>query len=115
MLGHLGSLDVDPARLKLFWAVRRDDVDFVADTFKQFPKLGLATEVFITGGKEEDAQSVQDLFTQTGTKVHMRRLSKSDLEGVQADKWYLCAGKLFRKQVLGWLEGKEVVFEDFDY
>lgn len=115
LLGHLGSLDVDPARLKLFWAVRRDDVDFVADTFKQFPKLGLATEVFITGGKEEDAQSVQDLFTQTGTKVHMRRLSKSDLEGVQADKWYLCAGKLFRKQVLGWLEGKEVVFEDFDY
>jgi hypothetical protein len=32
-----------------------------------------------------------------------------------ADKWYMCAGKGLRKQILEWLPGKEVVFENFDY
>jgi hypothetical protein len=44
-----------------------------------------------------------------------RRMTKSDIQAMQADTWYVCAGKGMRKIVTGWLEGQKVVFEDFDY
>ncbi|KAG9380043.1 Pyridox-oxidase domain containing protein [Pyrenophora tritici-repentis] len=48
-------------------------------------------------------------------RVVERRLRKDDVEGVEAETWYLCAGKGMRKEVLRWLDGKKVVTENFDY
>jgi ferredoxin-NADP reductase len=115
LLGHLGKLDLGSGRFKLLWAVRVGDADFVVDTLKQYPELAKATEVFVTGSAEDEREAVRRKMTTLGAKVHTRRLAKSDLDSVIAGKWYLCAGKPFRKQVLSLLEGKEVVFEDFDY
>ncbi|KAJ4315932.1 hypothetical protein N0V94_005696 [Neodidymelliopsis sp. IMI 364377] len=110
VLGQLGQLDLRSGRFKLLWAVKGADVEFAIQTLQRYPELAEATEVYVTGSGEE-----VEKLTALGARVRRRRLTKSDLDAVQADTWYLCAGKPFRKQVLDWLPGKKVVFEDFDY
>ena len=49
-----------------------------------------------------------------------RRLRKDDLLAPELGlgeigRWYLCAGKPLRKEVVGWLERRKVIFEEFDY
>lgn len=109
LLGQAHQLELSPERLRLFWAVRGEDVGFVVDTFARYPGLAGCTRVFLTGKGEGGEVDFGDAV------VEKRRVGKSDLEGVEADVWYLCVGKGMRKEVLGWLEGKKVVFEDFDY
>jgi ferredoxin-NADP reductase len=113
LLGQVNSLDLAPGRFKLFWTVRREDVGLLVDTLRRTPGLVGVTEVFVTGGtgNEGELEEVRAL----GVDVKMRRLAKEDLDAVEAQAWYVCAGKGFRGQVLGWLEGKRVEFEDFDY
>ncbi|KAF2713736.1 hypothetical protein K504DRAFT_145639 [Pleomassaria siparia CBS 279.74] len=118
LLGHLPSLELVPGRLKLLWTVRFADVDLVLCTISDNPKLATCTHVFFTGAAEEvpkDIDAKMTLLEEMGSNVEKRRLKRSDLEDVDAETWYLCAGKALRTQVLGWLEGKKVIFEDFDY
>ncbi|EUC41132.1 hypothetical protein COCMIDRAFT_106996 [Bipolaris oryzae ATCC 44560] len=109
LLGQVSQLEFLPERFRLFWAVRGEDVEFVRDTFARYPGLAACTKVFLTGKGEGDEVVFGDAV------VERRRIGKSDLEGVEAEVWYLCVGKGMRKEVLEWLEGKKVVFEDFDY
>jgi ferredoxin-NADP reductase/predicted pyridoxine 5'-phosphate oxidase superfamily flavin-nucleotide-binding protein len=115
LIGQLGRLDVSPARFQLFWTVRMADSGLVLDTLQRYPGLGKAVKVFFTGASEIDGKLHEELSIEHGAEVFTRRLKKDDLGGVQAGTWYLCAGSQFKKEVLGWLEGKEVVFENFDY
>jgi ferredoxin-NADP reductase/predicted pyridoxine 5'-phosphate oxidase superfamily flavin-nucleotide-binding protein len=110
VLGQLGQLDLQPGRFKLLWAVKGADVEFAVQTLQQYPGLVGVTEVYVTGSDERVGK-----LTELGVRVEKRRLTKNDIDAVQAETWYLCAGKQFRKQVLDWLPGKKVVFEDFDY
>lgn len=116
LLGHLGSLDVSPERFALFWTLRYQDVQLAMDILRRFPQLGTSTKLFFTGaGNEIDGRIYEELMIQRGARVYMRRLRKEDLAGVEAETWYLCAGRGLRGDVLGWLVGKKVVFEGFDY
>ncbi|KAF1911989.1 hypothetical protein BDU57DRAFT_523264 [Ampelomyces quisqualis] len=116
LLSHLGTLDLSPTRFKLFWTLRVADVEFALDAFKQSPELAKSTAVFLTGeSSREEFRGRLEQLTSLGVELHTRRLAKQDLDKVDAKIWYLCAGKAFRKQVLEWLEGKEVLFENFDY
>ncbi|EMD88668.1 hypothetical protein COCC4DRAFT_195595 [Bipolaris maydis ATCC 48331] len=110
LLGQIEQVELVPERFRLFWAVRREDVGFVRDTFARYPGLAACTRVFLTG--EEKLEGETDFGDAV---VERRRMGKSDLEDVEAEVWYMCVGKGMRKEVLGWLEGKKVVFEDFDY
>jgi ferredoxin-NADP reductase/predicted pyridoxine 5'-phosphate oxidase superfamily flavin-nucleotide-binding protein len=116
LLGQVGRLDLGPGKFKLLWAVRGTDFGMVVDTMERYAGLKRVTEVFLTGTVGDDGadEKVKELEAQ-GVKVSMRRLAKDDVDLVEAETWYLCAGKTFRKEVLSWLEGKNVVFEDFDY
>jgi len=114
LLGQLSRLEVEGGRFKVLWSVRREDVGFVRDVLRAWPGLGKCLVVFFTGEVEgSDLEGLREEAPEA--KIVERRLSRSDVEGVEADVWYLCAGKGMRREVLGWLEGQKVVTEDFDY
>ncbi|KAF2269619.1 hypothetical protein CC78DRAFT_236132 [Lojkania enalia] len=116
LLGQLSGLDLSPGNFKLFWTARLVDIDLVTDTLQRYPELAKCTALFITGSSATDGsdEKLTQLANWSAT-VKKGRIHKDDLDAVGAETWYLCAAKPLRKDVLGWLEGKKVVFEDFDY
>jgi NAD(P)H-flavin reductase len=115
LLGQLKNLDL--GKLRLLWITKADDVSFVKDIFDRYPGLTKVTTLFLTGEDSNFTKVIKDL-EESGTIVKKGRPSgKSEILEVapQAQNWYLCAGKLLRKQLLEWLSGKKVEFEDFDY
>ncbi|CAG5142126.1 uncharacterized protein ALTATR162_LOCUS1080 [Alternaria atra] len=118
LFGQAGGLDLEAGGFKLLWAIRKEDVGLVRDTFRRYPGLGGCTTVFLTGGESDGVDgklaNMRD-EVKAEAKVIERRMVKSDVQGMQADTWYVCAGKGMRKEITGWLEGQKIVFEDFDY
>ncbi|KAF3037399.1 hypothetical protein E8E11_003092 [Didymella keratinophila] len=115
LLGHISHLDLEPERFRLLWAVKTADIGLVVDTLERCPALAKVTHVFVTRSTTDASKEKWDEVKSAGARVEFRRLEKADMEVVEAERWYLCAGKPFRKQVLEWVPGKEVVFEDFDF
>jgi predicted ferric reductase len=116
LLGQLGTLDLSSSRFKLYWTLRTADISLVLDTLGQFPGLAGSTAVFLTGDLATgDVEANVSKMRSLGTDVNLRRLNNEDLDEVDANTWYLCAGKILRKELLGWLKEKIVVFEDFDF
>jgi ferredoxin-NADP reductase len=122
LLGQLPSLNsVLPTALKLLWSVKAEDIAFVEDTLAQYPQLTGMLKLYITGETATDAisASIQEL-SQQGVSVLRRRLNENDLQilkkkDIEPSTWYVCAAKPLRKDVLQWLDGQRVLFEDFDY
>ena len=123
VLGQISDLNLD--HLVLHWTVNIMDIGLVHDTFKRIPKLAGSTHVYISGNSREvsgkDAAALEKVQG-SGAKIELRRLSSGDLRDDGNDKrnggssrWYICAGKGLRQELLKWLEGKEVVYEDFGY
>lgn len=116
LLGQLRNLELQPHRLKLLWTTRLADVDLVLNVFDKHPGLAQCTEVYFTGtSKDSEGENKIEKVQNKGAKVHRRRLEKSDLVFEEASRYYLCAGGPLRKDFLSWLEGKVVIFENFDY
>jgi ferredoxin-NADP reductase/predicted pyridoxine 5'-phosphate oxidase superfamily flavin-nucleotide-binding protein len=113
LLAHLSP--TLPVNLTLLWAVRATDAGLVLDTLERYPQLASAADLFVTGRVVGAGEDDWDTIQRDGARVHFRRLVKADLDAVEAERWYVCAGKAFRAQVVGWLQGREVVGEDFDY
>lgn len=111
LLGHVPLLDLHPDRFQLLWAVRAADKGLVVDTLTRFLDLAKCARVFVSVGDEGEWEEVRSM----GAGVEMRRLGRGDVDGVQAEKWFLCTGRGLRGEVVEWLGGKEVVFEGFDY
>lgn len=106
--------DLDLKRLRVYWTVRAEDLGLVLDTFKQTPGLAVSTKLFVTGKIDEQSEEWEKL-EDSGAVLQTRRMGKSDLEGDSASRWYLCTGTTFRNALLGWLNGKTVLYEDFNY
>ncbi|KKY24346.1 putative oxidoreductase fad nadbinding [Phaeomoniella chlamydospora] len=107
---------MDLGRLRLLWALNIDDVPLARDSFERNPSLAEVTTLFISGGPVEKAGEVMQGLE--GTHVEHRRITKGDVLDSNlrnVSKWYLCSGPRMRKDVLSWLDGKEVVWENFDY
>ena len=115
LFGQIGGLDLQNGGFMLLWAVRGEDVGLVLDTFKRYPGLGKCAKVFLTGRAVEGELATMRDEIKAQADVVERRMMKSDVQDVQAETWYVCAGTGMRKEVTGWLEGQKVVFEDFDY
>ncbi|KAG9199425.1 hypothetical protein G6514_008490 [Epicoccum nigrum] len=123
LLGQLGRLVLSPTTFRLFWTVRAPDLGLVAHTLAAHPALAALTHLFITGagaragagaGAGTDAQ-LEAQWRERGVLIQHRRLAKRDLDAVDAQRWYLCAGAPLRRQILNWLPDREVLFEEFDY
>ncbi|KAG9187125.1 hypothetical protein G6011_04996 [Alternaria panax] len=115
LFGQASGLDLKAGGFKLLWAVRGEDVGLVSDTFRRYSGLGGCTTVFLTGGGVDADLTKMRNDVKAEAEVVERRMAKSDIQEIQAETWYVCAGKGMRKEVTGWLEGQKVVFEDFDY
>jgi hypothetical protein len=100
------------------WRVRAAVVGLVVETMGRHGRLVACTDVFLTGELVQgaDREKVEELKGQ-GVRVERRRMEKRDVEavGVSAEVWYVCAGKQLTKAVAGWVGGREVVSEGFDY
>ncbi|KAJ5090007.1 Riboflavin synthase-like beta-barrel [Penicillium argentinense] len=111
--------DLEFSLVRLFWSVSSEDLGLVYDTFQRWPRLFASTTLFITGGSApSDAnRPMWDAIAGSDAQVHRRRMGAADLEEAKqvAQRWYLCAGIKLKQSVLGWLVGKDVVYEDFDY
>lgn len=113
LLGQMKTLKISPGSFKLFWTLKGEDIELAVNILQQYPNLANCTALFLTG---EPASSDQlSRMRKKGARIEERRLTKGDLNGLDATRWYLCAGKVLRSQILGWLEGKTVIFENFDY
>lgn len=116
LLGQIDSLDLSPHQFRLLWTTRSTDVDLVLDILRKHPSLAKCTTVFLTGiNTLKDIEQKNAELRLLGAVVEQRRLQKSDLDAVDASTWYMCAGNPFRKELITWLQGKDLVYESFDY
>lgn len=104
--------------LDVWWTVRRVDVGLVLHALKAHPGLGKSVRLFLTGDGTIDGEVRAELEGE-GCRIVERRMVREDLnregEGEGVGRWHVCAGTMFRKMLLLWLEGEEVVFEDFNF
>jgi ferredoxin-NADP reductase len=113
LLGQLEQLNVE--KIQLYWIIRSEDINFVSDVFGRYPALAKHAEVYLTGGTHLPEKAVKRLQA-LGAIIKRKRPDKSDFaEDVAVEQWYLCAGNPLRGKLLEWLEGRKVVFENFDY
>ena len=113
LLPSLHTLDL--SKLKLFWTIRATDLGLVSDVLKQHSHLGHSLAVYVTNCSNEDDETISSL-RKHGASTHCRRLQKVDLElGHKANKFYLCTPTPLRKQLIEWLPGKDLIFEDFNF
>ncbi|KXT07391.1 hypothetical protein AC578_431 [Pseudocercospora eumusae] len=112
LLPSLGRLDVE--RLKVLWTVRKEDISLVMDTISRQEGLEKALTVFVTNGKQGD-EGVAEL-KRRGITVELRRIGQGDVVfGEQVKRVYLCTAVPLRKQLMEWITGKELIFEDFNF
>ncbi|KAF1993429.1 hypothetical protein P154DRAFT_527759 [Amniculicola lignicola CBS 123094] len=117
LLGQIQSLDITPETFKLYWTVRKADIELVIKILEQYPQLAKCTEIFLTGTSMplSGTESSVKVLAEQGVGVWKRRMEGKDLEEVKGQAWFLCAGRGLRKSVVEWAEGGKVLFEDFDY
>jgi len=116
LLPCLPSLDT--GKLELLWSLRRDDIGLALDTLRSYPELKDRTRIFLTGdgdSNEADKEAVDELMG-LGAVLEGHRMLKQDLDELSGVKrFYVCTGTSHRMLLLQWLEGKEVIFEDFNF
>ncbi|KAK3714058.1 hypothetical protein LTR37_008087 [Vermiconidia calcicola] len=106
---------LDPQNLRILWSVRQEDISLVADVLEQHPELGQSLQIFITNADERNLDVAR--LKEKGAVVHLHRISEQDLSmcGEDWKKYYLCTPVPMRKQLIAWLPGKELIFEDFNF
>ncbi|KAK5136810.1 hypothetical protein LTR08_002106 [Meristemomyces frigidus] len=109
LLPSLGTLEY--SRLMAVWTLRSEDLGLVHDVLNQHPQLASRLRVYITNGTPSDTEQL-DKF---GVDSQLRRLQKSDVESMNADKYYLSTAVSLRKQLEEWLPGKALVSEYFNF
>ncbi|KAH8722923.1 hypothetical protein GQ44DRAFT_711077 [Phaeosphaeriaceae sp. PMI808] len=116
LLGQLHKLGVNPSCFQLLWTLKMADMALVHDVLQQHPELAKLTKVFFTSSSalRGVGTRIKDLES-LGAQVNLRRIVREDMSVASAERWYLCSGKPLREQVLSWADGKQVVFENFDF
>lgn len=118
LLGQLSDLDM--TKVRLVWTINIRDIGLVTDTFERNRRLASSTTLFVSGDVLALSESDGDIWGRLdalGAHVIKRRLMATDLrdEENHSSRWYICAGTALRKNLMEWLEGKEMVYEDFNY
>lgn len=120
LLPALSILDCE--RLVLLWAVRQDDISLVSELVRQHPQVARSLKVAVTGVTAgevcKSAHQTIDELVAAGAEVVVRRLQADDVQREELNmvkRWYLCSNTGMREDLLQWLVGKEVVYEDFNF
>ena len=105
--------------LRLCWTLRMADVGVAADLLSQHPELARSLTLFITGtASDTDAEKkAHEELKVSGCIIQYRRMEKKDLDGLMPDvkRWYICTATIQRSVILGWLQGQEVLYEDYNF
>lgn len=119
LLAHAAA-DLDFSLLRLFWTVNIRDIDLVINTFGRFPGMAASARIYVSGISETASEAnivLKKLGILNICSVSTSRISASEILSQRdlAETWYLCTGPTLRKSLLKWLEGKKLVYEDFNY
>lgn len=110
--------DIDVSRLRLFWSLHVTDIGLVHDTFRHNPSLPKSSALYVSGKSSdlrgEDTSKWEEVL-KSGASIQQRRMRADDLTPFDPDAWYLCTGVGLRTEILRWLTGKTVHYEDFNY
>lgn len=112
LLPSLHAINME--QLHVLWSARAEDLGLVSDALATCPRLAASLKLFVTNGQEAHLDQLHELETE-GVRVQGRRLSQEDANLIDVQKYYLCTGTPLRKQLMDWLPGKELVFEDFNF
>ncbi|KAF2494890.1 putative oxidoreductase [Lophium mytilinum] len=110
LLAELPDLPLD--RLRLFWSIRAGDLNLALDTLKSYPGLNSQMTLFVTGNLN---QEMENKLTAVNARFEKRRMLAEDLRALDVKTWYFCTGSVLQKALLGWLVGRTLVFEDFNF
>ncbi|OLN85276.1 hypothetical protein CCHL11_04353 [Colletotrichum chlorophyti] len=116
LLAQVGDVVGENNGLRVLWSVRGADLRFVKDSCERVAGLPGVLKVFVTGrlGEAEDG-AIQDIEA-LGVAVERRRLEKDDVKlGKGKKRFFLCTGPEMLKTLAGWLEGEDVVWEEFAF
>ncbi|GAM84345.1 hypothetical protein ANO11243_023390 [Dothideomycetidae sp. 11243] len=117
LMPSLSSLRLEG--LRLLWTTRMEDIGLVASILDEHPDLAGSLELFLTGAAPEtrsDKAILQNL-EKSGATIHRRRMQEEDVNKIKHEvgRWYLCTGTKQRASVLSWLQGREVLYEDYNF
>ena len=118
LLAQAPALVADGADFVVLWSISAEDLPLAVDSFKSIPGLAARTKLFITSGNGEAGEDLLRGLNEAGTaSVERRRMEKPDLEALRGErrKFSLCTGPTMLEVVRSWLDGEEVVWEDFGY
>lgn len=121
--------------LILLWTLQIRDINLASYVLNSatFPAtLKTNTQLFVTGTSNftEDSEEMKTMLKlesdakETGVQIHRRRMGKEDLisldnkkarEAYEVANWYLCTAPAMRKNIQDWLDGRPIIFENFDY
>jgi len=110
LLAQLPDLPMD--RLRLFWSLRSDTLDLALDILEAYPGLLQASTLFLTGSVTQD---MDEKLKTLDVRIKRRRMDAEDVKTTKGQTWYICAGPIMQKMLLGWLEDQKVVLESFNY
>jgi NAD(P)H-flavin reductase len=107
------------SNLRLFWTLRAADLGLAVDMVRATADLAPSLALFVTGpssGNKEEEAAMEEL-KDSGVQIVQRRMERTDLEGLTPtiERWYVCTGTKQRSIILEWLDGREVVYEDYNF
>ncbi|KAG9666458.1 putative oxidoreductase, partial [Aureobasidium melanogenum] len=113
----LHSLRLD--HLQLFWTLRAVDLGLAVDMLQGNRDLATSLTLFVTGisPESEEQRAGIEKLSDYGVRLLYRRMEKSDLESLmpKIERWYICTGTSQRCTILQWLNGHEVLYEDYNF
>lgn len=104
--------------LTLLWTLRGEDLALAIHAFDKIPGLAEKTMIFATGSlSSDDTKKLLEKIRERGAAVQDRRIKADDFGEIKGGgkKFYLCTSPSLLTSLRGWLEGEDVVWEDFGY
>ncbi|WYZ37924.1 hypothetical protein EsH8_II_001430 [Colletotrichum jinshuiense] len=116
LLAQAGGVLESGGKLKVLWSVRGVDLKLVKDVCERVAGLADVLRVFVTGSVGDVGNALVQDVKALGATVERRRLKEGDVkEGAGARRFFLCTGPEMLRILTGWLEGEDVVWEDFAF
>lgn len=103
-------------KLRVLWSLRGEDVPLANDSFSGIPGLAEATTLFVTAQHDNDGGLLKEA-RDMGATIKEKRLGQDDFKQWKgkSTRFYLCTGADMRRALEAWLDGEDVVWEDFSY
>lgn len=105
-------------RLKVLWSAKAEDLPLVDHVLRRTGGLAALTTIFVTGELAGAGAELKTKIESMGAKIWQRRITEADVRAAEEGgkrKFYLCAAPAMTKVLMKWLEGEDVIYENFNY